>query len=129
MNKKYVWKNEYSVAVKEIDDQHKQLFNIINTLYDSIKTNNIEKMRSGILTKLIRYTSYHFQTEEKYMEKINYKGITEHKKIHQDFINDLEKYVEEIFEGKPGLTITLLVFLQDWLVNHIIKEDKKIVSD
>jgi len=36
------WKPEYSVGVKEIDEQHQNFVNILNTLYQSILNQKIE---------------------------------------------------------------------------------------
>jgi len=36
-----VWKDEYSVGVKVIDDQHKELFRRVNKLFDDVSRGNV----------------------------------------------------------------------------------------
>jgi hemerythrin len=67
----FEWKNEYSLGHTLIDQQHKQLFVLANSVYNiSISDKNRNDLEK-ILHELKDYTIYHFQTEEDiYFEKI-----------------------------------------------------------
>jgi len=120
----FEWKDAYSVKVKIIDEQHKNLFKIIDELYQSILAGNQKENLPEILKQLNDYANYHFSTEEKYFKKFNYKEADVHIAIHQTFKKRLAgmeaKASNKNFDG-----FELLVFLQNWWVNHILDIDKK----
>jgi len=80
------WKDEYSVNVKEIDEQHKVFLKILNNLYVAINNYSIDKELTKILEELVDYTKLHFSTEEKYFEQFNYSHTEEHKEEHKELI-------------------------------------------
>ena len=59
------WNDEYSVKVKEIDQQHMKLVNLINELHLAMKEARGREVVGKILTDLISYTKFHFSTEER----------------------------------------------------------------
>lgn len=82
-----IWKPDYSVHVKEIDEQHQNFVHILDTLYDAIQKGETEKILNDTFAQLMRYKEFHFATEEKYFDEFNYEGAEVHKKAHQDFRN------------------------------------------
>lgn len=119
------WESEFSVGVFEIDNQHKQLVKIINTLFDAMKQGAGNKVLGRIIGELITYTQTHFSTEEKYFKLFNYKEIDSHIAEHKIFTNEVNKFKTDFDSGKIAMTISVLSFLKDWLLNHIVVEDKK----
>ena len=125
MEKKLIfWDDTYSVGNDEIDNQHKELINQLNKLYNLYLEKEIGKMPE-IITALKDYTNYHFKTEETFFRNFNYPLAAEHTQIHNDFITELQK-LENDFKNNPNiLCIKILTMLQNWLMNHILVEDKK----
>lgn len=118
------WTEELSVNVKEIDDQHRKLIALINKLHDAMKAGQGKVALEGTLQELADYTVYHFQTEEKYMQKFNYPRLPSHKTEHGAFVKKVVDFQKEFAENRLGLTLDLMNFLRDW-VNHHIKETDK----
>lgn len=118
------WNNSYSVNVKEIDDQHKKLIDLINKLYDEMKNGHGKEALSGVLKELVDYTKYHFQAEEKLLSKYNFPNFAAHKKEHEELTKKVEEINEKIASGKMVISSSVLTFLKDWLNNHILVEDK-----
>lgn len=118
------WNSSYSVNVKEIDDQHKKLIDLINKLYDEMKSGHGKEALSGVLKELVDYTKYHFQAEEKLLSKNNYPNFAAHKKEHEELTKKVEEINEKIASGKMVISSNVLTFLKDWLNNHILVEDK-----
>lgn len=129
----YVFSDEYLTGIGLIDDEHRQLFALVNEVHALVHDEFIfdkydEIMR--ILTELRNYTEMHFHDEEAYMEKINYPEIDAQRRAHNAFI---EKLVDINFEELESLDHNQQEYLQDildflakWLVNHILKMDKLI---
>ena len=82
---------------------------------------------NAVLGNLLEYTKVHFADEEKYMESINYDGLEAQKKAHAMFVEKIENInLDEVDENQDEYLNGLLNFLLDWLVNHILKADKRI---
>ncbi|KAF5088120.1 hemerythrin family protein [Methanospirillum sp. J.3.6.1-F.2.7.3] len=119
------WSDDLSVQVTEIDNQHKKLIDIINSLHEAMLEKKSKEMLAGILDELAAYTVYHFSTEEKYMTEFNYIGLLSHKKEHDAFVSKIESFISAYQSNKLGLSMELMSFLRDWVSNHIKGTDKK----
>jgi len=119
------WKDNYSVNIKLIDEQHKKLIEIINLLYNSMKQGEANRALGEILNDLISYATAHFSTEEKLLDDFDYPEVEFHKEEHQNFIQKITDFKEAFDSGKMGISVDLLEFLKSWLSKHIIKSDKK----
>lgn len=119
------WRDNYDIGFKEVDEQHKQLVSIINELYEAQSTGTSKIVIGESLDKVIDYTRYHFESEEKYMKNYNYPGLDQHKKEHIDLINQAENLKKEFTNNNLLLSLKTLDFLKDWLINHILGSDKE----
>lgn len=122
------WKEEYSVCVKEIDDQHKNLVKIINKLYKSIYSEVIKKELGKILDELIEFAQIHFATEESYFDKFDYDNSEEHKREHEKFKKEMLDLKNKFENDEIKISFDLVDFLEDWLVHHLMNEDQKYVK-
>ncbi len=80
------WKDEYSVGVKSIDDDHKKLLNLINNFQTAVRYRTGKAFEKESLDEVIAYTKYHFDREEKMMQEAGYPDIEAHKEIHRAMI-------------------------------------------
>lgn len=128
----YEMKEEYKIGVERIDEQHKKLFELADKAYMLLKDDfSLDKYDKivRILEELKDYTIFHFKSEEEYMESINYKRLFSQKIEHEKFIKTLENVnYNEIDEKQDESLVKILNFLNDWLVEHILKTDKLIVQ-
>ncbi len=127
-----IWKEEYSIGMDLIDQQHQYLFEIGNNAYKLLKNEKGDNQFNNIaliIQDLRNYTKFHFQTEEEYMVKINYKEYAGQKKEHDEFIHKLDRIdLEQIKNDPQKFMEDILVFIFDWLLDHILKKDKLIMS-
>jgi hemerythrin len=119
------WNDTYSVGVKAMDDQHKKLIDLINQLHDAMKTGQASKEAPGILKNLVDYTHYHFEAEEKMLEKGTYPGLMNQQKMHKTFITQIDQYQTDLPTKSLTIGVKISEFLKDWLMTHITVEDKK----
>src|SRR5215467_4600030 len=63
----FTWSPSYSVKVKRFDDDHQQLFSIINELHEGMSKGRGKEILHDVLTRLLRYTERHFTAEEAVM--------------------------------------------------------------
>jgi hemerythrin-like metal-binding protein len=121
----FVWKDSYSVGVEEIDKHHKKLFEIVNSLYEECLVPGGDLNSSGRIVELMEYAEYHFAAEEERMKQIGFEGREEHIRMHKKFISKLEKLQRLSVRSDEDLTKELIVFLGNWLLHHVIEEDRK----
>lgn len=127
---KFVFSEEYYTGIDFVDEEHQELFRIIEDVNHVIVNDYVHDKYDEIvrlLEELKNYTQYHFKDEEEYMEKIGYDGLEAQKKAHDAFISRLEELdLEEIDDNQQQTLEELMEFLTGWLVNHILYMDKKI---
>jgi len=119
------WSSRFSVDVNSVDHQHQQLVHIINDLHDAMKSGKGKEALGASLNNLLDYTKTHFDHEEKNMKLKNYPDLAEHTKQHNDLIKQVKDYKAKFDNGEALLTIEVMDFLRDWLLNHIMKSDKR----
>ncbi len=120
-----IWKEEYGVGVKEIDDQHKKIFGLINRLYSAMVDLKEGEVINSIVEELVGYSHYHFGLEQEYFEKFNYPDKKSHEAEHEKFKNELIHFQKDINDKVEILPREVLTFLEDWWVKHINGTDKK----
>ena len=79
----------------------------------------------SVVAELRRYTETHFSMEEKHLGKINYPYLAAHKAEHQKLILKIKDTERDLKSGKIGLSVEVLILLNNWLQNHIKKSDMK----
>ncbi len=121
------WRDQYSVGVSAIDEQHKELFNKVNRLLEACSRGEGQKVVKEVLDFLGNYVVFHFSTEEQYMSKYSYPDFAAHKKEHDDFVETYKKFRQEL-EKEQGLSAVMKTnrLVVDWLKNHILMTDKKL---
>ena len=123
------WNNGLSLGVEAIDKDHKKLLEIVNRLSYYIENDPSPDIINEIFSDLEEYGTKHFHREESYMKKCNYPELEEHIKQHRDFVKEIPKLKEKVFNSKDKLDIhEVSTFLTEWLINHIINEDMQLTT-
>lgn len=123
-----VWSEILETGFKEIDEQHKKLVEIMNKLFKAYSENDHKKTLKTILNELSDYSRYHFRTEELYFDQFNYINKAEHINEHNKFMNSIND-IQKKFSSLEGVfSLKLLIFLQEWVTNHILASDKKYID-
>jgi hemerythrin len=126
-------KDEYLTGIKLIDDEHRELFHIAQEAYEVLTDEFIPDKYDNIVTiinKLRDYTKKHFADEEEYMESIHYKRMFTQKIEHTAFVEKLDAIdLNDADENQSDTLINMLEFLGNWLVHHILENDKLIGKD
>ena len=119
------WSPKYSVNHPLMDAQHKQLITLINNLHSAMSQGRGKDVLQKTLDELINYTKIHFATEEKLMMEANYKELIEHRQVHKILTQQVIRLQNKFKEGKALLTMEVMEFLKNWLIEHIEGTDKK----
>ena len=124
------WHNSYSVGIKLIDEQHMKLIGLANKLFRSYMSGH-ERTKSdsilpGIIDEIKDYVIYHFTTEERVMERINYSDYKIHKEEHMVFAKGIFHKLDEFNHSKNNASLSLAYYLKDWIHHHIAISDKQL---
>ena len=122
------WNDNYSIGLHIIDQQHKKWIDFINSLYKSFKNQISAKELEEDILKLIDYTDYHFGFEEKYLEDFDCNNTDEHKKSHEKFVAKIKNFQLQFSEGNQDAVYKLIVYINNWVLNHIQTEDQDYVD-
>ena len=119
------WDESYSVGVKELDEQHKQLFKMLDVLFDSTDAAACLQTATDVLAGLREYADVHFETEERYMAECGYPGLEIHKTTHEHFREEIDNLCSGAAARPQQIHSDTLDYLFGWLTNHVLLCDKK----
>ena len=119
------WKDAYSVGIESIDQQHKNLINLINMLQTTVDYSTGEEFERECLAAVVDYTKTHFVYEEGLMSKYGYPDFEAHKAQHQKMIDKINDLLAAYEEHPESAMKNALDFLKQWLIRHINGTDKQ----
>jgi len=123
-----LWQDYFSVRVKEIDEQHKQIFGLVNELYDGYINHLPSSKICDILDRLIRVAVVHFNTEESYFAKYKYDNLREHSLAHSTVLKQLRDFKFEYLKNPSTLSLRVFYTLREWLNRHMMQDDQLYVD-
>jgi hemerythrin-like metal-binding protein len=121
------WKESYSLKNAALDTQHKKLFKILNKLYEEFMGGITDLAYETALDNIIAFTKYHFQTEEHVMHKIKHPHSYHHKQEHLRFSEQIHELKNSTGRDVHEKSNELIKFLVNWILHHIVVEDRKII--
>jgi len=118
------WRDAYETGVAEMDQQHKKLIELVNTMYRVLRDKKESSIVEDVLKEMKEYAVSHFKDEEALMKEQGFEGLEEHAGLHLQYATRMEKFMEE-FEKDPETTAKeIYKFLRQWWIEHIMEEDK-----
>jgi hemerythrin len=118
------WKDEFSTGVTQFDNEHKRLIAMINELHAAMLASRSQEVVQEVLKKLVQYTQIHFRHEEEAFAKTGYPDARAHTAQHHKLTEQVMGFVASDRERNAHLSIDVLKFLKQWLLEHIEKNDK-----
>ncbi len=118
------WTDRLSIRVPEMDKQHQQLVAMLNEYHDSIQAGKGQETLGTIMNRLIDYTKTHLNSEERFLESIDYAFINSHKTEHRRLTEQVMQIKAQFDAGDLSAGPRLLTLLHEWLVNHIQRVDR-----
>lgn len=121
----FIWSDNFSVNIIEMDQQHKKLVGFINDLHDARQANKDQEVLGKILNELVDYTKTHFKGEESLLQNYNYPDYNSQKSEHDSLVQKVLHMQKVYYSGDTNITTDIAILMNDWLVEHILVEDKK----
>ncbi len=120
---KYLWREEFCTGHAEIDQQHQQLFALLDKLYEAVCAGQGASFVEEVVSELVTYTRSHFYLEESLMRERNDPGLMGHQREHQWLLERVDDKMAALRRGDRVMSIELLEFMNQWLGQHIMKSD------
>lgn len=129
MNNIILWDETFETGIIEVDIQHRNFFNIIKILNDSLAQKKSSMVIKYIIEEIERYGQYHTKSEEEILQKYNLFS-EDHKIQHEIFKKGILQFKDKYISTKDNvLAKEICDYLLSWIKNHILKIDKQDFSN
>lgn len=118
-----LWDVSFELGIHEFDEHHKHLVDLLNMTYDGFTFDAEHSELEAVLDHLIDYATYHFATEEHWMEIHKYPQRSHHIEEHERFSQRVVEIQKDFHHGKTNLNLEVMQFLKNWLTEHILSTD------
>jgi hemerythrin len=88
------WRDAFNTGISSVDYEHRQLFGIINGLYDKLGAGDSAAVDEFMATLHDRIAG-HFALEERVMRDRSYGGYGEHKADHERLLDEIRDLMEQ----------------------------------
>ncbi|WP_419786772.1 bacteriohemerythrin [Pseudodesulfovibrio sp.] len=122
------WDDSFILGIDQVDKEHRALVDMVNHLAAAMAEGQGKAVLGEIFNGLKEYTVKHFGTEEDLFARYEYPGEEQHKAVHAELLGKVLEFEKEFKSGSAMLSRELLLFLKDWLVNHIQGTDKAYIQ-
>ena len=119
------WTDSLLTGIKEIDEQHQVLFDVIERLEQAVTSEDKWSAVHYALVELDNFVKIHFAVEEALMRLHDYPDLDAHIGAHRAFTVALAEIKQHSIRQDVSGEMTKL--LRDWLVGHIGGMDKAYV--
>ena len=119
------WSDELLLHIDELDDQHRNLFLLINRLIVHKRTRGPREELLDLLQVLISYSQTHFRCEDHHMAASEYPLALSHSQEHHVFIQNINEFMTDYERNNRELSDKMLTFLRKWWMNHVAGSDQK----
>lgn len=119
------WRESYKVDIREIDEQHRELFTLIDKLRREAEGEGAPAVLIPLLGTVVSQARAHFATEEQLMRAHQYPDIAIHKRLHDALLAQAMDVQEKAH--RKELTLPMVVkFLEFWIAHHISQADRRL---
>jgi hemerythrin len=131
----FQWRQEWTLDLKEIDEQHRMLVDAVNKLaplymkvISNAKDNSASREQlTGLLSLLYGHIEQHFRDEEKLMLELAYPRHKSHAHAHVMLLAELKNYCNRITSRDEELDMGTLYSLKTWFITHML-DDREFAS-
>jgi len=120
------WKAEYSVGIASMDDEHREMIEMINDVYARLgsapKADDIE----GCLEEIFGAISSHFALEERIMREAGYDEYEDHKEDHEDLLDEIRDLMDDFLADTGSGGRMLEERLSAWFSKHFSSFDARL---
>jgi len=121
-----VWlefKDEYLCGIRQLDQQHRLLANLLNRVNLAIDTDEPAEIIVELFDRLLDETGRHFATEDELLKRYQFPNHENHHAEHCQLLFEL-KGLTTNFDNQGGASV-VLQRLKTWLIDHLLHGDRE----
>lgn len=125
-----VWSPQWELGIPIIDDQHRGIISLINTLFYFMTKHRSEDVIIPLIRTIERYWLMHCMTEEELLKASGYPELTHHAEEHRAFSIQLSALMKRAIRTR-GYTLVsddLMFFLRKTQIEHLTEDDLSYVA-
>ncbi|MBI1209442.1 MAG: bacteriohemerythrin [Azospirillum sp.] len=122
------WTDAMSVGSDVLDGHHKMIIDCLNRLQPLIGSEEREADIASVVEALEEFVLIHFSEEEQCMKKAGYPDWQAHKEQHDRMFDIVFGLKADLDHGRTIDAERLFELFYDWLLQHILGEDRKYMS-
>ena len=127
MMKPIEWDSRLEIGDEFIDLQHRTFVILVARSARALEKRVTHDVLMKIFYEIKKYAEFHFVSEENFMLSVAYPDYIEHEQMHSHLLSELSMKISEANRNEKCAP-DVLDFLYHWLLVHIAREDKKIMS-
>lgn len=119
----FQWNKELETNIQFVDDDHRKLVDMVNTLHQAMKDEEGSTKVAAIIDGFVSYAETHFSREINMLREHGYPDVNNHGNKHDLLVNELKTLASRYTQGEFTVVMDLLALAKDWLVGHIMHTD------
>ncbi|WP_417790054.1 nitrate- and nitrite sensing domain-containing protein [Terasakiella pusilla] len=125
------WNHAFDLGHDELDGDHRTLVNHINELNAQVRRNASSTEMTAKLDAILSHLRQHFETEESILSQIQSENtVSKHHDAHEDSFQYLQEIRNRLDQEPDTISgAEILIFLHEWVINHIFNHDHKMLPD
>lgn len=127
----FPWNDNFATGIALVDEQHQQLVHLINKLASHLSHGSSNIQMAEVFGELVAYADYHFMAEEQIWQPRfqNDPWYTAHKRAHDSFLPKAQEIQNKLTDASYEKVLEeTLKFLVNWLVFHILDNDRRMAK-
>jgi hemerythrin len=122
---KFVWHDSYTVGIPEIDDQHRLLFDMIDSLGAIADDRSSADGMADKVDKLRALARSHLQYEETLAARKPVPAYGAVIRDHSEFMRKVEGLAKYLETAPVSALHTMVEYLKDWMIDHTLLENRR----
>lgn len=120
------WKEEYALGIPDVDTDHRELIDLVNSLYDQLQSGRYDVTVIDFLGELYAIVSRHFYREEEAMNMHAYDQFEAHKADHEKLLDDINNMMYDFQDGVLEDDRVMAKLLDEWFSDHFETHDARL---
>lgn len=120
-----IWQPSYVCGEPTLDQAHRGLFTLSNTLIDAALSRDQDRPRfEAALDALLAHVVEHFAEEEDILAQHHYAYLEAHARAHKTLIEQVVQLREQAGQGSVGVGDLVNFLVTDVIAQHMLKADR-----
>ncbi len=122
------WKDEYATGIDEVDEEHRDLIDVINRLHELLLAEDARMTVPAFFARLLEGVSAHFALEERIMGESRYAELAAHREDHERLLEEIRDLMEAFGHAEEVDSVDLALRLEPWFRHHFATHDLRLHS-